>query len=151
MKTNALRKQRGFTIIEVVLVLAIAGLIFLIVFLALPQLQKSRRDTQRRNDAGRIISGLESYAASSDGAYPANGAAATTAVTDYAGTIKDPSTGSAYTLGDTAVTSSSAAGSIQYATSSVCNGAAITTTGANARNIAVLMKLENGLYCRSNQ
>ena len=42
-----LPNQGGFTIIEVVLVLAIAGLIFLIVFLALPQLQQSRRDTQK--------------------------------------------------------------------------------------------------------
>lgn len=33
--------KKGFTIIEVVLVLAIAGLIFLMVFLALPALQRS--------------------------------------------------------------------------------------------------------------
>ena len=38
----------GFTIIEVVLVLAIAGLIFLMVFIALPALQRSQRDTERR-------------------------------------------------------------------------------------------------------
>ena len=43
----------GFTIIEVVLVLAIAGLIFLMVFLALPALQRSQRDTQRKNDMAR--------------------------------------------------------------------------------------------------
>jgi len=151
MKTNALRKQKGFTIIEVVLVLAIAGLIFLIVFLALPQLQKSRRDTQRRNDAGRIISGLESYASSNDGSYPADGAAATTAISDYAGSIKDPSSGSAYTLGDTAVTGSSTPGSIQYAPAKKCSGTTVTSTGATARDVAILMKLENGLYCRGNQ
>ena len=51
----ALNKERnrssqagGFTIIEVVLVLAIAGLIFLMVFVALPALQRSQRDTQRK-------------------------------------------------------------------------------------------------------
>ena len=42
--------KKGFTIIEVVLVLAIAGLIFLMVFLALPALQRSQRDTQRKQD-----------------------------------------------------------------------------------------------------
>ena len=41
-------ERGGFTIIEVVLVLAIAGLIFLMVFIALPTLQRSQRDTQRR-------------------------------------------------------------------------------------------------------
>ena len=38
------QKEKGFTIIEVVLVLAIAGLIFLMVFIALPQLQRSQRN-----------------------------------------------------------------------------------------------------------
>lgn len=48
-------KTQGFTIIEVVLVLAIAGLIFLMVFIALPALQRSQRDTQRRDDVARFI------------------------------------------------------------------------------------------------
>lgn len=48
------RKQEGFTIIEVLIVLAIAGLIMLIVFLAVPALQRNSRNTQRTNDASRI-------------------------------------------------------------------------------------------------
>ena len=52
---------RGFTIIEVALVLAIAGLIFLVVFLALPALQKSQRDTARRQDVGKAIVALQQY------------------------------------------------------------------------------------------
>ena len=51
----------GFTIIEVALVLAIAGLIFLVVFLALPALQNSQKDTARREDVGRVVSALEEY------------------------------------------------------------------------------------------
>ena len=41
-------KQEGFTIIEVMLVLAIAALIFLMVFVALPALQRgsARHSTQ---------------------------------------------------------------------------------------------------------
>lgn len=45
---NKHKLNKGFTIIEVVLVLAIAGLIFLAVFLALPALQRNQRDTQRK-------------------------------------------------------------------------------------------------------
>ncbi len=48
------RKQEGFTIIEVLIVLAIAGLIMLIVFLAVPALQRNSRNSQRTNDASRI-------------------------------------------------------------------------------------------------
>ena len=51
-------ERKGFTIIEVVLVLAIAGLIFLMVFVALPALQRSQRDTARRNDISRVGTSL---------------------------------------------------------------------------------------------
>ena len=49
------RKQEGFTIIEVLIVLAIAGLILLIVFLAVPALQRNARNTQRTDDVARVL------------------------------------------------------------------------------------------------
>lgn len=48
------KTQEGFTIIEVLIVLAIAGLIMLIVFLAVPALQRNSRNTQRSNDASLV-------------------------------------------------------------------------------------------------
>ena len=62
--------RKGFTIIEVVLVLAIAGLIFLMVFIALPALQRSQRNTRRRQDMARILSALDDYAANNNGRMP---------------------------------------------------------------------------------
>ena len=53
--------KKGFTIIEVVLVLAIAGLIFMAVFIALPALQRSQRDTRRKQDVSRVVAQLQSY------------------------------------------------------------------------------------------
>ncbi len=53
--------KKGFTIIEVVLVLAIAGLIFLMVFIALPALQRSQRNTQRGNDISRFLTAVNDY------------------------------------------------------------------------------------------
>ena len=55
------QNKKGFTIIEVVLVLAIAGLIFLMVFVALPALQRGQRDSQRRSDISRFMSQINSY------------------------------------------------------------------------------------------
>jgi prepilin-type N-terminal cleavage/methylation domain-containing protein len=46
--------NKGFTIIEVLIVLAIAGLIMLIVFLAVPALQRNSRNTQRNSDASKV-------------------------------------------------------------------------------------------------
>ena len=59
--------KKGFTIIEVVLVLAIAGLIFLMVFLALPALQRSQRDTQRKQDVAMVVTTLHNWKANNKG------------------------------------------------------------------------------------
>lgn len=69
MKTTNTNKK-GFTIIEVVLVLAIAGLIFMMVFIALPALQRSQRDTQRSNDIARVQTALNQFQANNRGALP---------------------------------------------------------------------------------
>lgn len=58
---NKHKPKSAFTIIEVVLVLAIAGLIFLMVFIALPALQRNQRDTQRKNDLIRLRVAIDSY------------------------------------------------------------------------------------------
>ncbi len=50
--------SQGFTIIEVLIVLAIAGLIMLIVFLAVPALQRNSRNNQRTKDASQILSAV---------------------------------------------------------------------------------------------
>lgn len=63
----------GFTIIEVVLVLAIAGLIFLMVFIALPALQRSQRDTQRRQDLGRMTDYITQFQTNNNGRLPKDG------------------------------------------------------------------------------
>lgn len=55
---NLRKKTEGFTIIEVLIVLAIAGLIMLIVFLAVPALQRNSRNTQRTNDASLIAGAI---------------------------------------------------------------------------------------------
>lgn len=54
MLKNLLKKKDGFTIVEVMIVLAIAGLIILVVFLAVPALQRNSRNTQRSTDIGVI-------------------------------------------------------------------------------------------------
>ena len=53
MFKNLKKRAEGFTIIEVLIVLAIAGLIMLIVFLAVPALQRNQRNTTRNTEAAR--------------------------------------------------------------------------------------------------
>lgn len=68
MNTN--KTTKGFTIIEVVLVLAIAGLIFLMVFVALPALQRGQRDTARKTDVGTVATAVSQYTSNNRGAFP---------------------------------------------------------------------------------
>ena len=65
--TKQQHKKSGFTIIEVVLVLAIAGLIFLMVFIALPALQRNQRDTSRKNDVALVSSAIKSWRSNNRG------------------------------------------------------------------------------------
>lgn len=157
------KQTRGFTIIEVVLVLAIAGLIFLMVFIALPALQRSQRDNQRSNDLGRMISALNAYQSNNRGSIPSGVGAGTTTWTSFVNryilvngdTFQDP-TGTAYVLSEqtTAMPSttafSAATPTIRVIAGATCNGETITT-GQGARKVALQMKLEGGgIACRNN-
>lgn len=77
------RKQEGFTIIEVLIVLAIAGLILLIVFLAVPALQRNSRNTQRRNDVAQILGAVTEYTNNNNGSLPASSANPGTAASNF--------------------------------------------------------------------
>lgn len=63
-------KQSGFTIIEVMIVLAIAGVIMLMVFLAIPALQRNNRNTQRRNDVAAVGGALNEAIVNNNGKLP---------------------------------------------------------------------------------
>ena len=95
-------KQKGFTIIEVVLVLAIAALIFLMVFIALPALQRNQRDTQRRTDAGTFVSQIQNYSTNHKGAIPDSQTSLNSFANQYlkvtAGEFSDPKTGDPYNI-----------------------------------------------------
>ncbi|MDO8336357.1 MAG: type II secretion system protein [Candidatus Saccharibacteria bacterium] len=157
MNAPQLKNKNGFTIIEVVLVLAIAALIFLMVFIALPALQRNQRDTQRRQDVSRVTSQIEQYRTNNRGKIPAE--AATGAKTLPAaflssylnGEFKDPGTDDDYN----AVTSFSSlatgkAGDYVYLAGAKCNDESSPTAGG-ARNYALAMKLEgSGVFCQGN-
>ena len=147
--------RKGFTIIEVVLVLAIAGLMFLMVFIALPALQRSQRDTQRRQDLSRFMSQITQYQTNNRGAVPNSIASLASFASSYLTSqpegFNDPKSGSGYTI--TFVTTvPTAVGTINYSSGNICSGETMTTTGASTRSVAALIKLEgSGVYCLDNK
>lgn len=158
---NAQTKKKGFTIIEVVLVLAIAGLIFLMVFVALPALQRSQRDTQRREDVSRFVSQINSFQTNNDGSIPANDGQLTSFKTGYLkwnnnasqSEFNDPQTGEPYNISFVSGggSSSLSVGSMVYYYRAACDNEAAVANN-NSRSAAVRVQLEgSGVFCQDNQ
>lgn len=62
--------NRGFTIIETMFVIAIGGIIMLLVARALPALQQSGRNNQRKQDVAAILNGISRFESNNSGDYP---------------------------------------------------------------------------------
>lgn len=138
---NTKQQAKGFTIIEVVLVLAIAGLIFLMVFTALPALQRSQRDTARKSDVGTVASAVTNYTGNNRGNFPT-----TAQITSYASGISSNTT--SVVVGPAARTTVAPTdGTITVTQRSTCGASATTsqTLGSGTtRQFTVVTKLESG-------
>lgn len=66
----AKRSTGGFTIIETLIVLAIAGFILLIVFETIPALERSSRNNQRKQDVQTVLAAVSHYELSNSGDLP---------------------------------------------------------------------------------
>lgn len=168
------RQRKGFTLIEVMLVLAIAGLIFLMIFIALPALQRQSRDAQRREDFSQLASAIKKFQENNRGAIPSGlgdasrgSSSGTTWSGFYHDYLKegfiDPSGGNyvfhVVECGETEVDKACKSGTnlrsatfpndfkIYIVTGASCDGE-IARASANPRRLAIEYKLEGGgVYC----
>ena len=165
MNVQNRKNKDGFTIIEVVLELAIAALIFLMVFIALPALQRNQRDTQRKSDAGRVASQIAQWQSSHRGAIPAvtpTNEFTATFIPQYmqagGGQFNDPNGNNyAVQITTTAIAANLASNSttgaiLRYNPGTQCNNdPAGVPTGSTARKFSVTVQLESGIaYCVDN-
>lgn len=150
---NSKQTIKGFTIIEVVLVLAIAGLIFLMVFIALPALQSGQRDTARKTDVGSVASAVTTYASNNRGQFPT-----TATLPSYATNVSTNTT--TLTVGAYGPTTSVIDGDIKVITGAKCGSSGATGTTAvynltrgTSRQFVVVTRLEasNGTaFCQDS-
>lgn len=96
---NLRKDKKGFTLIEVVIVLAIAALILVIVFLAIAGAQKSQRDNASLDGAAKVIARYQSYLSDNNNNAPTAGVTMTDFTTNYipVAEVKD-GRGNAFTL-----------------------------------------------------
>lgn len=141
---NKLNRESGFTIIEVLIVLAIAGLILLVVFLAVPALQRNSRNTAIKSDVQNLLGGISEYQANNNGRMPTN-VSGTGAITISQGTQAAPTAPTQTTniQGSTTVTSGTGApgtgvpatGAIYIRIGARCDGTASTRAVAASYNL----------------
>lgn len=159
LKQISKRKPEGFTIIEVLIVLAIAGLIMVVVFLAVPALQRSGRNNALNTDANNILTAVGNYSSNNGGTLPASQSAAAPA-SDNTVTIGASGTNQEKAKVDSGVktvqiddgtspiTNSSSIGTVEVVVGSkaVCNatGTGLSTTAGSPRSYAVLYVAESG-------
>ena len=146
MLHNQRKRQSGFTIIEVLIVLAIAGLIMLVVFLAVPALQRNSRNTQRKSDISAILGAVQEYTDNNQGTLPATAASFNAAFTTAQPKLGYYTTAAnvTWTLQTTATapTDPNNLDKVKVVNYAKCNGNAATATGATARSIIVLYDVE---------
>ena len=134
MKLKNLKEEKGFTIIEVLIVLAIAGLIMLVVFLAVPALQRNSRNTQRTNDASRIAAAVNECLTNNNGRV-ANCSSLTAAQISNYITLTD----------NQQLTSAGGAGpnSVAFAYNTKCDAAGTASvTGGGTRAFTIVYEVE---------
>lgn len=148
--------QKGFTIIEVLIVLAIAGLIMVVVFLAVPALQRSGRNNALNTDANNILTGVGNYISNNNGTLPAtqtsaapSGGVVTIGSSGNTETVKVDSGAAAFLINGTTITNASAVGTIQAITgqNAICNSTASglgTAGSASTRAYVILYVAESG-------
>ncbi len=76
MSIKALKEQKGFTLLELLIVIVIIGILALLIIPNITSAPKKARDTQRKTDLTTVRKGLEEYFVNNN-SYPAG--------TDYTG------------------------------------------------------------------
>jgi prepilin-type N-terminal cleavage/methylation domain-containing protein len=140
-----IKKEQGFTIIEVLIVLAIAGLILLIVFLAVPALQRNARNQQRKTDAAAILAAVSEFQDNNNGQQPTAVNAAGTAGVDT-GNIQLTCAACSPTAGPTeakvgiynSTTTGTGDGQVQGTIANGSSSAVTDTFGANSDYIQIV-------------
>jgi prepilin-type N-terminal cleavage/methylation domain-containing protein len=138
MLSKIKNNQSGFTIVEIMIVMAIIGMMLLAMLLVVPSLRRNARNKQRRDDVGSVISAINEYSTNNSGNLP-------TAANQFSGEAKL----SFYSASDidystTAVTSAPGTdvNTLYVRTGTKCSGNAVTGTGATRRNVAVYFFVE---------
>jgi prepilin-type N-terminal cleavage/methylation domain-containing protein len=154
MSTKLSKRNQGFTIIEVLIVLAIAGLIMVMVFIAVPNLQRNQRNTGRRQDASRVLTAVDNFVTNANGTMPSinttnensiltdGGPYTQYSLTAGAGTETNLTVNKLIILNGTQTLTATNGQAIAVVTNAQCNNSVLGSTTSFGRKVAVVYTLE---------
>jgi prepilin-type N-terminal cleavage/methylation domain-containing protein len=161
MSKYGISSPAGFTIVETMFVLAIAGVIMLVVFLSFPVLERASHNSDRKEDIVTILQYLSRYELNNSGAFPA---CSTTAPNEDCGDTDATDTNAFlqnseshlvfYTTSEVSAIPGSPSGPSISAPSGddnvdiynyyKCDGNSAVSTGAGYRDVVALYNLQSG-------
>ena len=144
MKRNINKNNSGFTIIEVLIVLAIAGLIMAVVLLAVPGLNRSQNNNSAKTDATHIAAAVSNWSNNNNGALPSSSANLATIYGDAGSFSKLGTQGSDSVI--TAITSSTVPSTGWYLASSITTVSALTL----AQSSSWIVVVDTGVTCNTS-
>jgi len=144
--------NKGFTIVEVLIVLAIAGAILAAVLIAVPALQRSGRNATAKTAAQQIVSGIQESEAANGGAAPAGIASLSNGLITWTGGASGTpvTTTTQVSTNISAVTFASGApgaatvGKIYVSKGYTCNPSNTASQAGSANQFAVMYPIEGG-------
>lgn len=139
------KNNRGFTIIEVLIVLAIIAVMMLAVFLAVPALNRNSRNNSIEKDAQTILGAVGDFRGANNGANP-------TDITNTDGLLTVTGGGTTNPVenrikGNTLVANEAVvpdAGTINYQVGQKCTSPTAAAFEPNPRSVAVIYVTETG-------
>ena len=143
--------NKGFTIVEVLIVLAIAGAILAAVLIAVPALQRSGRNATAKTAAQQIVSGIQESESANGGAAPSGIASVSNGlITWTGGAVSAVTTTTQVSTNISTVTFASAApgtpavGTIFVSKGYTCNAGNTAAVAGSTNQFAVMYPIEGG-------
>lgn len=81
---NLRNKQKGFTIVELLIVIVVIAILAAISIVAFTGIQQRARDSERASDVSNIVKALTAYTTDESNTWPENGAEVKSVLTGYA-------------------------------------------------------------------